>query len=107
MRHLLIPILLMFSSVNIAEVFTPSYQEQLKQAEFVEKMNKMGAKFTDEDRAVMKKAKQVIDQQTKNAGIKIGQKAPDFILQNAFGQSVSLKAELIKGPVILVFYRGA
>ncbi len=36
-----------------------------------------------------------------------GDKAPDFTLQNAVGESVSLYAELEKGPVILTWYRGS
>lgn len=36
-----------------------------------------------------------------------GDKAPDFALQNAVGDSVSLYEELAKGPVILTWYRGS
>ena len=36
-----------------------------------------------------------------------GIQAPDFTLTNAFGKAVTLSSELKKGPVILVFYRGA
>ena len=39
--------------------------------------------------------------------IKKGDKAPDFTLPNAIGESVSLKDELAKGPVILTWYRGS
>ncbi len=39
--------------------------------------------------------------------IKKGDKAPDFTLPNAIGESVSLYAELEKGPVILTWYRGS
>jgi len=39
--------------------------------------------------------------------IKKGDKAPDFTLPNAVGESVSLYAELEKGPVILTWYRGS
>jgi peroxiredoxin len=107
MRYLTIMIFCLISSGIQAEVFTASYQEQLKKTEFVEKMKKMGANFTEADRAIMQKARVVIDEQTKNAGIQVGQKAPNFQLQNAFGQTVSLADELAKGPVVLVFYRGA
>jgi len=39
--------------------------------------------------------------------IKKGDKAPDFTLPNAVGESVSLYEELEKGPVILTWYRGS
>lgn len=39
-------------------------------------------------------------------GMKIGDKAPDFMLPNAFGNAVSLSESLKSGPVILKFYRG-
>lgn len=39
-------------------------------------------------------------------GLHIGEKAPDFILSNAFGEMISLGQSLKKGPVILKFYRG-
>lgn len=38
--------------------------------------------------------------------IQVGDKAPDFILKDAFGKPVQLKERLIKGPVVLGFYRG-
>ena len=39
-------------------------------------------------------------------GMKIGEFAPGFALAGAAGQEVSLLAEVAKGPVVLVFYRG-
>jgi len=35
-----------------------------------------------------------------------GQKAKDFTLKNALGESVNLFDELSKGPIVLTFYRG-
>ncbi|MBY0012195.1 peroxiredoxin-like family protein [Paenibacillus typhae] len=35
-----------------------------------------------------------------------GQKAKDFALKNALGETISLYEELSKGPVVLTFYRG-
>jgi len=40
-------------------------------------------------------------------GLKVGERAPEFSLPNAFGQQVSLTDMLSAGPVILTFYRGA
>ena len=39
-------------------------------------------------------------------GMKVGDKAPDFILPNPMGKAVSLSQCLKSGPVILKFYRG-
>lgn len=55
----------------------------------------------------MKKADQSLANSLPDPGIKVGEKAPEFALKNAFGEEISLKEELKKGPVILVFYRGA
>ena len=38
--------------------------------------------------------------------LKVGDTAPDFVLPNAVGKSVSLKELLKDGPVVLSFYRG-
>ena len=67
----------------------------------------MGAKFTDADRAIMKKAGAKMSEQLKNPGLKIGDKAPDFSLKDAQGNAVKLSEQVKKGPVVLVFYRGA
>jgi len=37
---------------------------------------------------------------------RVGQRAPDFTLPNASGQSVRLADLLARGPVVLSFYRG-
>jgi len=39
-------------------------------------------------------------------GLNIGDKVPDFTLEDATGTPVTLSKELAKGPVIIVFYRG-
>lgn len=43
---------------------------------------------------------------TVNNALKTGQSAPLFTLPDAFGNEVSLKALLAKGPVVISFYRG-
>ncbi len=40
-------------------------------------------------------------------GLKVGERAPDFVLPNALGNAISLSDCLKSGPVILKFYRGA
>jgi peroxiredoxin len=43
---------------------------------------------------------------TVDEALKVGQSAPEFTLPDAFGQEISLKAFLAKGPVVISFYRG-
>ena len=38
--------------------------------------------------------------------LKVGDKAPDFTLPNAKGESVTLSDLLAKGPAVVAFYRG-
>ncbi len=43
---------------------------------------------------------------TIDNALKVGQSAPDFTLPDVFGNNVSLKSLLAKGPVVISFYRG-
>jgi len=63
--------------------------------------------WTAEDKAIMKAASDKLANELPNPGLKAGNKAPNFALKNAFGQTIELKQELAKGPVVLIFYRGA
>jgi peroxiredoxin len=63
--------------------------------------------FSADEQAVMARAKAALAKTLPDPGIKVGERAPDFTLPNAFGQRVNLYDELKKGPVVLVFYRGA
>jgi hypothetical protein len=40
------------------------------------------------------------------AGLRIGERAPDFVLPNQRGETVRLPERLSRGPVVLTFYRG-
>jgi hypothetical protein len=40
------------------------------------------------------------------AGLRIGERAPDFALPNQRGETVRLSDRLSRGPVVLNFYRG-
>ena len=40
------------------------------------------------------------------AGLRIGERAPDFTLPNQRGETVRLSERLFRGPVVLNFYRG-
>ena len=40
------------------------------------------------------------------AGLRIGERAPDFTLPNQRGEMMTLSERLSRGPVVLNFYRG-
>jgi len=107
-------ILMMLPAVAHAESpeTVPSYSVtlekiQAKKAAKAKKSKAGKAKFTPEDKAVMEHSAEALAKSMPNPGLKVGDRAPDFILPNAFGKSISLYEELKKGPVVLVFYRGA
>ena len=82
-----------------------SYQDSFDT--FMQKRNASPAKYTKAERKIMQDATLSLERSLPNPGIHVGEKAPLFHLKNAFGQNISLEEELKKGPVILVFYRGA
>lgn len=84
---------------------TGSYQQSLNQ--YMEKAKSEKSRFSASDMNVMQDAGKALAESMPSPGIKVGQKAPDFVLNNAFGESVRLDDKLKQGPVILVFYRGA
>ncbi|WP_240422157.1 peroxiredoxin-like family protein [Paenibacillus periandrae] len=52
----------------------------------------------------------LIKEQRENGiayGLEEGNKAPDFTLAGPLGEQVNLYDELVKGPVVLTFYRGS
>lgn len=83
----------------------PSYKRSFDQ--YTEKSKQEKSPFSSGEMSVMEKASKKLANSMPNPGIKVGQKAPDFVLKNAFGKPVSLKDKLKGGPVVLVFYRGA
>ncbi|TDY00562.1 peroxiredoxin-like family protein [Thiohalophilus thiocyanatoxydans] len=85
----------------------PSYEQAREQFEAERKQKSKGSKLSPEDQRIMQQAGEDLAENMPDPGLKIGEKAPDFTLPNAFGDSVSLYEQLKKGPVVLVFYRGA
>jgi peroxiredoxin len=85
----------------------PSYQDQ-KREYLDERRKSAGAPaFSEGDLRVMQQATENLAARMPNPGLKVGERAPDFTLSNAFGTPVTLYEELENGPVVLVFYRGA
>lgn len=75
---------------------------------YLDQQSKNGkANFSKEDMAVMTKAANDLATSMPEPGLKVGDVAPDFSLPNAFGKQTRLSDYLKRGPVILVFYRGA
>jgi len=111
MRHLnrglcYLSLLLLLAPAGIAAADElPSYQQSLDQ--YMEKSAKEKSPFSSTDMTVMEKAENDLASSMPAPGIKVGEKAPDFVLNNALGKPVSLKDKLKQGPVVLVFYRGA
>ncbi len=68
---------------------------------------KNAPKLSDQEMAIMTKAADDLVKTLPNPGLPLGSIAPEFKLTNAHGKQVSLANYLKKGPVILVFYRGA
>jgi len=111
MRHLnhglcCLSLLILLAPAGIAAADElPSYQQSLDQ--YMEKAAKEKSPFSSSDMAVMEKAGKDLASSMPDPGIKVGEKAPEFVLNNALGKPVSLKDRMVKGPVVLVFYRGA
>jgi len=84
---------------------TASYQKSFDK--LMLKMENSPSQFSKNEQEVMKQASVSLAKSLPDPGIKIGEKAPTFSLKNAFGKEINLQDELKKGPVILVFYRGA
>ncbi|WP_133512656.1 peroxiredoxin-like family protein [Candidatus Thiosymbion oneisti] len=84
----------------------PSYQEALD-AFNAEHAKSDAPPLGAEDRRIMEDAAQELAVRMPEPGLKVGDKAPDFSLPNAFGRQVRLADLLGQGAVVLTFYRGA
>lgn len=86
---------------------TANIAERVKEFDKQLYTGKNALKVEPQDLAVMTKAAEDLAAALPNPGLKVGAKAPNFSLKNARGETVKLRSMLRKGPVILVFYRGA
>lgn len=98
--------ILMAASERDSTASIPSYNEA-REAFQAERAKAGGPKLGAEDKRVMEQAAQDLAAAMPEPGLKVGEKAPDFRLQNAFGAEVRLTDVLSHGPVVLTFYRGA
>ena len=101
---LIAPIMAVASDTDLSEPI-PSYREALQV--FQEEQAKApGSPFSEEDRRVMEGAARDLAEAMPDPGLRVGERAPDFSLPNAFGRQVRLTDLLSEGPVVLTFYRG-
>jgi peroxiredoxin len=85
----------------------PSYEQQKRQFLQQRSNSPDAAGFSAEDRRIMQQAADNLANRLTDPGLKVGTRAPDFTLNNAFGSPLTLSGQWQKGPVVLVFYRGA
>lgn len=72
-----------------------------------EKQAKFELKADDEKKRIYAEGiESVVNSGITESALQVGEIAPDFVLKNAVGESVSLKDYLAKGPVVLTWYRG-
>jgi len=99
-------VLFCFSSVAVADEL-PNFKNRVDTFNTEMKKQKNAPKLNKSDMAIMKKGADELAKILPNPGLPIGSVAPDFSLRNAHGKQISLSNYLKRGPVILVFYRGA
>ena len=104
--HIGLVVLFGFSSVVVADEL-PSIEKRVDAFNQEMMKQKDAPKLSESDMAVMKTAADDLAKAFPNPGLPLGSIAPDFTLKNAHGKTVSLSSYLKKGPVIVVFYRGA
>lgn len=85
----------------------PNIAERVKALDTQLYTGKDALKVDAVDMATMTKAANDLAAKMPSPGLKTGTRAPNFTLNNPYGKPVELNTLLKKGPVILVFYRGA
>lgn len=64
-------------------------------------------KYSEEKQLAYKRGIDAVDESgIVSSALQVGDSAPNFVLKNRFGNDVTLKGYLSKGPVILTWYRG-
>ena len=101
--HYLTPIVILALALSVQAGDIPSYA---KDVQAYRKASTGKHKVTPADKAVMQEAAAALNAAMPSPGLKVGDKAPDFTLSGAHGQTVTLSEALQKGPVVLTFYRG-
>ncbi|CAD7848852.1 MAG: AhpC/Tsa family protein GSU0066 [Olavius algarvensis Gamma 1 endosymbiont] len=103
---LTLAVLLSVPALSGASKPIPSYREA-RDALDAEHAESGVSPFSAEDRQIIEGTAQDLATRMPEPGLEVGDKAPDFSLPNAFGRQVRLADLLARGPVVLIFYRGA
>jgi hypothetical protein len=61
---------------------------------------------TEEGKALRLRAIEEVRRSGAAPGLVLGEQIPDFMLPDAYGQEVSSKELLARGPLVISFYRG-
>ena len=90
------------SEVNSTEPELPSLQTKLD-----ERKDQFEKRASEEIKKTFNDGVQAVAMSgVMETALNVGDTAPDFTLPNATGQQVVLSSLLLKGPVILTWYRG-
>lgn len=77
------------------------------QSQLDDKRTEFNANASEEKKKIYKEGINAVEKTgILKKALNVGDKAPDFILDNQLKKPVSLYAELKKGPVVLTWYRG-
>ncbi|HKJ89350.1 MAG TPA: peroxiredoxin family protein, partial [Gammaproteobacteria bacterium] len=87
-----------------SEAILPNLEEEIET--FQEESEKSG-RLSLKDKETLTRFRGSLREQMPEPGLKVGDRAPDFVLAEAFGESTRLSDYLARGPVVLSFYRGA
>lgn len=72
-----------------------------------EQKGKSALKYSEEKKQSYKRGiEAVVASNIESTALQVGDRAPNFILKNRFGDDATLKGYLSNGPVILTWYRG-
>ena len=106
-KILIISTLIFLSFSACAQENEQTFKEELKQ--FRENMRKKMSKenWDKGEKVGADAAKEVRASGVTEKTLKVGQRVPTIVLNDAFGKSVNVNKLLKKGPVVMVFYRGS
>jgi peroxiredoxin len=95
-------------AVNFAEDLLSAVPTDIPLPQQIDKFLALGASLVPENvvKDGMRPIQQLIESGAANKALKEDEQAPDFTLNDALGQPVTLSQLLQQGPVIIVFYRG-
>ena len=104
----LIMLVMSLSGLHVANADElPSIKQRVDQFNQERAKDTKGPVLTADEKALMSKSAESVANNLPEPGLEVGSMAPDFSLGNAYGKKINLYSQLRKGPVVLMFYRGA